>query len=193
MYIVFIRTYSDAAGCRVVGCPKAIEDKKYKRNMFIFNVVFVFDSSTDTTPYEPVIQKLGEAFKTCEVGSLMGSGYPWPSKPVHSIVVLYRMHVPDHLYKVLHTVAWDVSLLPNCLRDRARHTSAIMTQRGPMIGAAAAHVHGSLPNQVHARIALSVTVLQKYTRQTSSPIPVYRIKRPWTIFLKVKGGIILHI
>ena len=62
--------YSAAAGWRVVGCPKAIEDKKYERNMFIFNLVFVSDSSTDTTPYESVIEKLGEAFKTYEVSRL---------------------------------------------------------------------------------------------------------------------------
>lgn len=59
----------DVAGYRVVGCPKCIDDKKYKRNAFIFNFVFVFDSSTDPTPYEPVIQKIGEAFKTYELES----------------------------------------------------------------------------------------------------------------------------
>ncbi|XP_064399940.1 GATOR1 complex protein NPRL2-like isoform X2 [Halichondria panicea] len=59
----------DVAGYRVVGCPKCIDDKKYKRNAFIFNFVFVFDSSTDHTPYEPLIQKIGEAFRTYELES----------------------------------------------------------------------------------------------------------------------------
>ncbi len=57
----------DVSGYRVVGCPKCIDDKKYKRNAFIFNFVFVFYSSTDHTPYEPLIQKIGEAFRTYEV------------------------------------------------------------------------------------------------------------------------------
>ena len=57
----------DVARYKIVGCPKGIDDKKYERNVFIFNFVFVFDSSTDTTPYEPVIQKLGDAFQTYEV------------------------------------------------------------------------------------------------------------------------------
>lgn len=58
------------SGYRIVGCPKCISDKKYDRNAFIFNSVFVFDSTTDTSPYEPIIQKLGDAFKTYEVGTV---------------------------------------------------------------------------------------------------------------------------
>jgi len=57
----------DVSGYRIVGCPKCIDDNKYQRNAFIFNSVFVFDSTTDISPYEPVIQKLGDAFKTYEV------------------------------------------------------------------------------------------------------------------------------
>ena len=33
----------------------------------MFNFVFVFDSSTDTSPYEAVILKMGNAFKSYEV------------------------------------------------------------------------------------------------------------------------------
>ena len=51
----------------VMGCPKCIDDKKYERNAFIFNFVFVFSSSTDISAYEPVIQKMGNAFRTYEV------------------------------------------------------------------------------------------------------------------------------
>ena len=64
---------SDVGDYRVVGCPKCIDDdKKYERNAFIFNMVFVFDSTTCTSPYEPVILKMGDAFKTYEVGWLVG-------------------------------------------------------------------------------------------------------------------------
>ena len=54
-------------GYRIVGCPKSIEDNRYARNALIFNFVFVFEEETTTTTYEPVIQKLGNAFRTYEV------------------------------------------------------------------------------------------------------------------------------
>ena len=60
-------TFSDVGGYRIVGCPKSIQDNKYARNALIFNFVFVFKEETDTSAYEPVIQKLGEAFRTYEV------------------------------------------------------------------------------------------------------------------------------
>ena len=66
-HVIFL--FRDVSGFRIVGCPKCISDKKYDRNAFIFNSVFVFDSTTDTSPYEPIIQKLGDAFKTYEVGT----------------------------------------------------------------------------------------------------------------------------
>ena len=59
--------YSDAGGYRIVGCPKSIQDKKYARNALIFNFVFIFEVEADTSPFEPVIQKIGEAFKIYEV------------------------------------------------------------------------------------------------------------------------------
>ena len=59
--------FSEVAGCKFIGCPKCIEDNKYERNAFMFNFVFVFDSSTDTSPYEAVILKMGNAFKSYEV------------------------------------------------------------------------------------------------------------------------------
>ena len=59
--------FSEVAGCKFIGCPKCIEDNKYERNAFMFNFVFVFESSTDTSPYEAVILKMGNAFKSYEV------------------------------------------------------------------------------------------------------------------------------
>ena len=67
--IMFLSFFSDAGDYRIVGCPKTIEDNKYARNALIFNVVFVFAAQADTSPYEAVVQKLGEAFKTYEVRS----------------------------------------------------------------------------------------------------------------------------
>ena len=51
----------------MAGCPKGIEDKKYDRNSFIFNFVFVFDADVDVAAYESVIRKLGAVFHDCEV------------------------------------------------------------------------------------------------------------------------------
>ncbi len=65
IYIIIIREVGDY---KIVGCPKCIDDKKYKRNAFIFNFVFVF-SCMDTSSYEPVIQKMGNSFKTYEVST----------------------------------------------------------------------------------------------------------------------------
>ena len=62
-YILF----RDISGYRIVGSPRCIDDKKYARNAFIFNFVFVFTSSTCTTAYEPIITKVGDTFRTCEV------------------------------------------------------------------------------------------------------------------------------
>lgn len=59
---------------RIMGCPKCIDDKKYERNAFIFNFVFVFSSSIDTSAYVPVIQKMGNAFRTYELESSFLSG-----------------------------------------------------------------------------------------------------------------------
>lgn len=65
---------SEVGEYTVMGCPKCIDDKKYERNAFIFNFVFVFSSSTDTSAYVPVIQKMGNAFRTYEVLNL--ASYP---------------------------------------------------------------------------------------------------------------------
>ena len=65
--ILSLCSFSEVAGYKFIGCPKCIEDNKYERNAFMFNFVFVFDSSTDTSPYEAVILKMGNAFKSYEV------------------------------------------------------------------------------------------------------------------------------
>ena len=67
VHAVSCYVFSEVAGCKFIGCPKCIEDNKYERNAFMFNFVFVFESSTDTSPYEAVILKMGNAFKSYEV------------------------------------------------------------------------------------------------------------------------------
>ncbi|CAG5132623.1 unnamed protein product [Candidula unifasciata] len=45
---------------KILGCPIYIENDKYKRNAFIFNVCFVFDEDTNTSQYGSVVKKLAE-------------------------------------------------------------------------------------------------------------------------------------
>jgi len=56
----------NSLGHKIVGCPVCIEDKKYARNEFIFNLCFVFLPKTDTTQYEEVVKKLADYFTTLE-------------------------------------------------------------------------------------------------------------------------------
>ncbi|CAG2246562.1 NPRL2 [Mytilus edulis] len=54
-------------GKKVIGCPVIIENPKYARNAYIFNLFFVMDSKTETTKYEPVVKKLASYLKQIEV------------------------------------------------------------------------------------------------------------------------------
>ncbi|VDI32327.1 nitrogen permease regulator 2-like protein [Mytilus galloprovincialis] len=53
-------------GKKVIGCPVIIENPKYARNAYIFNLFFVMDSKTETTKYEPVVKKLASYLKQIE-------------------------------------------------------------------------------------------------------------------------------
>nr|XP_002738243.1 PREDICTED: nitrogen permease regulator 2-like protein-like [Saccoglossus kowalevskii] len=48
----------NALGHKIMGCSVGIENAKYSRNALLFNLCFVFDSLSNTTPYEPVVKKL---------------------------------------------------------------------------------------------------------------------------------------
>lgn len=47
-------------GTKILGFPIRIDDKKYLRNSFYFNLCFVFDPQTRTFGYEPIIRKFTE-------------------------------------------------------------------------------------------------------------------------------------
>ena len=60
--------FRNALGHKIVGCPVCIEDKKYERNALMFNVCFVFDSSTRLTHiYGPAVRKLATYLTQLEV------------------------------------------------------------------------------------------------------------------------------
>ncbi|XP_070559593.1 GATOR1 complex protein NPRL2-like [Ptychodera flava] len=59
----------NAVGQKIIGCPVGIESAKYSRNALLFNLCFVFDSSSTTLPYEPVVKKLASYLITLELES----------------------------------------------------------------------------------------------------------------------------
>lgn len=46
-----------------------IEDERYPRNQFIWNLAFVFDQRSDLSGFEPVVRKCGRIFRACELDS----------------------------------------------------------------------------------------------------------------------------
>ncbi|CAG2068997.1 unnamed protein product, partial [Timema podura] len=45
---------------KILGFPIRIDNKKYARNAFHFNLCFVCDAWTRSVPYEPVVKKLSD-------------------------------------------------------------------------------------------------------------------------------------
>eukprot|EP01132_Coremiostelium_polycephalum_P007829 gene7829-9643_t len=54
---------------KILGFPVLLQDVKYHRNALLFNLCLVFDKSTDTTPYHPIVRKLGTILRTLETES----------------------------------------------------------------------------------------------------------------------------
>jgi hypothetical protein len=54
---------------RILSFPCVIEDERYPRNQFIWNLAFVFDRRSDLSAFEPVVRKCGRIFRACEVGT----------------------------------------------------------------------------------------------------------------------------
>ncbi|KAK9881290.1 hypothetical protein WA026_015412 [Henosepilachna vigintioctopunctata] len=54
---------------KILGFPIKIEDKKYERNAFLFNLCFVCDSDIRTVHYEPVVTKLSDYLTAMEIES----------------------------------------------------------------------------------------------------------------------------
>ncbi|KAK5726422.1 Nitrogen permease regulator 2 [Elasticomyces elasticus] len=53
-------------GCRVLGFPISVEDQKYDRNRFTFNVCFVLDEKTNVQPWHRVVAKTAAFFRDME-------------------------------------------------------------------------------------------------------------------------------
>ncbi|KAH1016390.1 hypothetical protein HUJ04_007617 [Dendroctonus ponderosae] len=55
--------------CKVLGFPIRIDNKKYERNAFHFNLCFVCDSETRTVQYEHVVTKFSDYLMAMEIES----------------------------------------------------------------------------------------------------------------------------
>ncbi|KAF2719561.1 nitrogen permease regulator 2 [Polychaeton citri CBS 116435] len=55
------------ASYRVLGFPVSIEDLKYDRNRFTFNVCYVLDADRDVRPWDLLVRKTAQFFKALEV------------------------------------------------------------------------------------------------------------------------------
>lgn len=69
-------------GKKIIGCPVIIENPKYARNAYIFNLIFVMDSQTETIKYESVVKKLASYLKQIEVSNVTISGFSSPNTDV---------------------------------------------------------------------------------------------------------------
>lgn len=54
---------------KILGFPISIDDKKYARNAYLFNLCFVCDSNARAVRYEPVVTKLSDFFINMELES----------------------------------------------------------------------------------------------------------------------------
>ncbi|KAI9345553.1 nitrogen permease regulator 2-domain-containing protein [Obelidium mucronatum] len=53
----------------IIGHPVSIEDVKYNRNAFLFNLVFVFERNAKTQPYEQIVRKISRILRSLELES----------------------------------------------------------------------------------------------------------------------------
>lgn len=66
---------STLADYKILGYPVRIDDKKYLRNAYHFNLCFVCDSSSRTVHYEPVVMKFSDYLMAMEIeSSFLSSG-----------------------------------------------------------------------------------------------------------------------
>lgn len=69
--VLLFRTLQDY---KILGFPVRIDDKKYARNAFHFNLCFVCDSDARTVQYESVVTKLSDYLMAMEMESNFLSG-----------------------------------------------------------------------------------------------------------------------
>jgi len=123
----------NSLGHKIVGCPVCIEDKKYSRNAFIFNLCFVFLPTAATKQYEEVVKKLADYLTTLEKESEFLSSEKSRSRlpeilelimeelnqlesctiPINESTKIYLKVVPSHVDPVC-VESHDVPIINRC-------------------------------------------------------------------------------
>jgi hypothetical protein len=62
--------FSNVLGYKITGFPVRIDNTKYARNAYYFNLCFVCDAWARTVQYEPVVKKLSEYLVCIQVQCL---------------------------------------------------------------------------------------------------------------------------
>lgn len=75
----------NALGYKIVGYPVRIENQRYTRNAFYFNLCFVCNSWARTVQYEPIVRKLSEYFVS------------WAEKNISTLLTVSGERVPKVL------------------------------------------------------------------------------------------------
>lgn len=85
-------------GHRILGYPVSLEDSKYPRNRYTFNVCFLLDEDVDTRLWNPVVRKTARFFKAIEEddGMLQGeedlAGLKWAGEDGYPVVDVGFVH-----------------------------------------------------------------------------------------------------
>lgn len=87
-----------ACGIKIIGFPVRIDDKKYARNAFQFNVCFVCDYWARTVQYESVVKKLSDFLIVLEIESSFLSQRE-ENKSLHERLVLMFTKVLEDINK----------------------------------------------------------------------------------------------
>lgn len=72
---------------KVLGCPIALASPLYPRNIFLFNVAFVFDRDAELAAYEPLVRKTARVLRSLEVHAFC---FLRPPHPLNLIKCTYR-------------------------------------------------------------------------------------------------------
>ena len=74
-YLRTFFSFSTLKDYKILGFPVKIDDKKYARNAFYFNLCFVCDSNARTVHYEPVVKKMSDFLVSFFYGFFNGIFY----------------------------------------------------------------------------------------------------------------------
>lgn len=78
-------------GKKILGYPIRLKNESYARNAFYFNLCFVFQPTTRTVRYEPIVKKLTEHLIHLEISEKILSQIKMPEKEERIRQILTRV------------------------------------------------------------------------------------------------------